>query len=557
MHPILGKRAFVPSRFLLPNTQRKARKALKFTELTTTRMSTILKEYASTLEDSTETNAGMHISEETVTVNEYVTVRGGVSVPRAWAMENLDLPWKDNTVSPKHGIDIDTSAIGPRDEQQARFFSALMAEANKRGPQDILANAATGSGKTVAGIYMGLQLGYRTLIVVDSNKIANGWLKNFHKFMGEEWTDKYVGRVQQDKCEYEGKAFSIALAQSLSRRTYPRKFYRAFGFVCVDEVQVFGGPHFAPILHMFPCRVMTGFTAENRAGSFGKRIKTHLGDTRVKSSQEVLKPKAWLLENVLKDTFWCYSDGALLTNLSKVSERNAKLAGLITDRGYHRGRNVLVLSNRTAQLVHLRKRCIELGVPAEAMGLHMGEYLSDRFVVYYKYQGSNKRNRLFVAESSYYANKARKALEGGKYEGYDLPKPLYNRLQAGEAVAWETEREKFKPTQSDLDDITNSCQIIFATYEIFSKGVDVPRLDMGVEALPSGNLKQPLGRILRLSENKLQPEWYAVCDAVHEADFEGIPDKAQEAYLLNEFFEGKTNSRITALRKAKAQIKRQ
>lgn len=547
----------MPTRLLLPTEQRGARKALTFEEYTTTRMSEIIKEYAASLEDKDGINAEMHVAGETVTVNEYVEVRGGVSLPRAWAMKHLpSLAWVDNTVTTRHNIKYNKNAIKPRDAQQGRFFDALMAAANSDGVQDILANAATGSGKTVAGIYMGLQLGYRTLIVVDSNKIANGWLKNFRQFMGDEWTEQNVGRVQQDKCEYQDKAFSIALGQSLSRRDYGRKFYTAFGCVIMDEVQVFGGPAFAPILHMFPCRVMVGFTAENRTGAFGKRIKAHLGDTRVKSSQEVLKPKAWLIDNPLENTFYCYTDGALLTNLSKIPKRNANLAKLIADRGYHRKRNVLVLSNRTAQCVEIRRLCMDLGVPASAMGLHMGSYLTDRFVVYYAYEKDGKRNRATVCGDKNAANRAISAIQRGDLDPYDLPKTLYNRLQAGEAVYWSTAREEFKPSQSDLDDITNSCQIIFATYEIFSKGVDVPRLDMGVEALPSGNVKQPLGRILRLAENKNQPEWYAICDSVDLEIYTGT-SKEHEAHLLTEFFDGKTNSRITALRKAQAQIKRQ
>lgn len=412
------------------------------------------------------------------------------------------------------------------------------------------------SGKTVAGIYMGWQLQTPTLIVVDSNKIARGWLKNFRQFFGQGWTDRNVGRAQQDVCDYEGKAFVITLAQSLARRDYGQDFYRNFGLLVVDEVQVFGGPHFSPILHMFPARVRAHFTAENRGGQFGKLIKTHTGNPRVVSSQEVLKPDAWIITNKMEQSFYAMSDGAILTGLARLEKRNQNLAKLIKKRGHDRGRNVLVLSNRTFQLQTLMKMCIDLGVPAETMGIHAGTYQTDRYVVYYKYAGSDKRNRLTVADSYGKGRTAINQVQRGEYERFSkFPTALYNRLQEGHQVDWELAREQYSPTQTELDNITHSCNIIFATYEIFSKGVDVPRLDMGVEALPSGNVKQPLGRVLRLMEGKAKPEWYAIHDTVDLPDEDGFPQNDKMAGILNEFFNGKTRARVKAIKAAGARIK--
>lgn len=184
-------------------------------------------------------------------------------------------------------------------------------------------------------------LGYRTLIIVDSNKIAQGWLNNFRKFYGHKWTQDNVGRIQQDSCEYEDKAFSIALVQSIVSRAdrYPVDLFEAFGLVVFDEVQIFGSPGYASVLGMFSARVRLGFTAENRKGAFGRLIKSHLGKPRVVSKQEVLQPRAFLIKNKIEQTFYCMSDGAILTGLSRLQDRNEKLAKLIKRRGYDRGRN--------------------------------------------------------------------------------------------------------------------------------------------------------------------------------------------------------------------------
>jgi hypothetical protein len=487
------------------------------------------------------------------TVNEYVEVRGGVSMPRDYARRHYShLNWHDNTVMShcaiKYGV-----GPAPRDEAQKLFFGKLLMEASQPGHQDILANAATGAGKSVAGVWLGQHLRTPTLILVDQTNIGKGWVKNMTKFYGAAWVKEHVGWVQQDRCDYEGKAFCVALVQSIVRRDYGPDFYNYFGLVIFDEVQVYGTPHFSKALGMFPARVRVGFTAENRGGAFGRLIKAHLGDTRVVSHQEVMQARAYLIQNKLTSVFYAQSDGAILTGLSRVDKRNTALSKLIKERGYDRGRQVLVLSDRTAHLVELRERCIALGIPPEDMGLYIGTYTSRRYEAVYTY-GKNALP-LAVFETLKEAQAVVKLLRKG-LPSIALPKALVARLKKDKAsVKFGYRPQRYSPDQIELDNITNSCQIVFATYRIFSKGVDVPRLDMGVEALPSGNLKQPLGRILRLHEGKPSPEWYAICDTV-ELDEPFNTSGNPAANLLNLFLHGKTRTRIAALKRANAKISR-
>lgn len=494
---------------------------------------------------------------EEAVVNECVETPNGLSLPRAWAVKQFPhLRWADRTVFPQHDISFGKGGITPRDDRQRKFFGDLMEAARQPGPQNILANATTGAGKTASAIYMGWQLRTPTLVVVDSNKIANGWLNNFRKFFGKKWTVNRVGRAQQDVLDYRCKAFVISLVQSLSVRDYGEDFYRHFGLVAYDEIQIFGNPGYCGVMHQFPARVRAGFTAENRGGEFGKLIKTHMGDTRVVSKQEVLKPAAWILRNKLQSGLNTYSEGAMITSLSRIEERNQRIAKLVKTRGWDRQRNVLVLSNRTAHLVNLREMFIEQGIPADEIGIHVGSYVTDRRVMRYRYADSGKANTVHICENEREANALLKRLEAGNYDGIKLPSALCNRLQAGESVTWNFAPEEYKPTQNELDQITENCRIVNATYEIFAKGVDVPRLDMGVEALPYGNIKQPLGRVLRILPDKLKPEWYAVDDYydIEENFGEG---KLRTIKMLNQYFSSKTRARITALQRAKADIYKQ
>lgn len=548
MQPTIGRRAFVPTHLLDPDTVRKARKSLLFSETDRQRVHQIISDM---IKGDDELQIDFVDGEaEKVTVNEYKKVRGGVSLPRAWARKNLKhITWQDATVFPLHGIKLGKGP-SPRDAKQLEFFQGILNLA-KAGQQDILTNADTGVGKSVAGIWIGHQLKTRTLIVVDQNKIANGWLKNFRKFYGDAWTEKNVGRAQQDLCEWEDKAFTIALVQSLARRDYGADFYNAFGCVIYDEIQVFGSPHYAKVLHQFPARVRIGFTAENRAGAFGRLIKTHVGETSIVSKQEALKTRAYLIRNTIRQTFYCMSDGAILTGLSRIADRNRKLASLIKRRGYDRDRQVLVLSDRTAHLYHLRRLLIDLGVPASVIGMHCGSYMTDRLVISYSYNENGNKQKLWVVDDPSQVKDVLRKLKRGEHNEFNIPKALAIRLQKGERVFWHTTPEEYVPSQIELDNITNSCQIILATYQIFSKGIDVPRLDMGVEALPSGNVKQPLGRIRRTFEGKPQPEWYAIVDTV---ELEGAFKSNPQATIINTYLTSKTETRIKALQRAKAQI---
>lgn len=545
----LRKRAFVPTRLLSPKMKGKAQNSLLFVETP-----------KPGIHDDAE---GVESVEEETICDEFWRVTGGYSLPRAWAVKNLpEVEWTDNTEFPRLRVKF-PKQIEPWTDQQTKFFTDLLAAAKQSdGPENILANATTGSGKTVAGLYLGQQLKTPTIIIVDRTKIGNGWVKQATQFFGKAWVKKHVGWVQQDRCEWEGKAYVIALGQSLYRRKYADDFYNNFGLAIIDEIQIFGGPAMSPNLHMFPARVRIGLTAENRGGDFGKLIKAHVGDTRVVSKQEVMLPHAYVLRNEIPHTFYCQSEGALLTNLSRLNARNGRIAQLIKNRAYDRGRQTLVMSNRTAQLVTLKRLCVRLGIPDEAIGLHMGSYISDRMTLSYRLQDGGPKRKVGV-----YATRARAqtaqihidALSGAYYAeaqaAGNIPKALYIRLQAGQSVMWVIDREEYKPTENELDDITNSCQIIFATYEIFAKGVNVPRLDLGIEALPSGNVKQPLGRILRIKEGKATPEWYAVHDVIKPKNIMDV-DTATMTYL-NNYFTAKTKARYAALRKAKAKVSTQ
>lgn len=480
-----------------------------------------------------------------------------VSLPRQWALTNIPVAYEDKTRFPTIPALRRLTAITPRDEQQRAFFTGLIRQAERPGPQQLLANATTGAGKTAAQIWLGQQLATRTLIVVDSNKIANTYLKDFAKFYGKQWADNNVGRIQQDRCDIN-KPYVIAMVQSLSSRHYPKEAYNAFGLVCFDEVQIYGNLAYHRVLGMFNARVKAGFTATNKGGDFGKVITGYIGKPAVVSTQEVMKPETHVVTYRLPRLVSIYSDGALLNDLVKIKDRNDMLAELIVAKAWRRKRVGLILSDRVEHLQALQKRVIKLGVPVNQTGLHVGEYDDGTYTVGYSYDEGARWIKLKVSFTQYLADVLSEELTFAKRTSRVWDRPYipatvkkYIQKNGHTGISFMPLPNTVKPTEDELDSIANSCMLVFATYRIFSKGVNYPRLNFGLEASPVGNVTQPLGRITRLLDGKPTPEWWAIYDRYV---FDDIADEElmRQADAVNAFFDTKHRSRKQGFRIAGA-----
>lgn len=552
MKPYIGKRAYIPRKLISPRKRKQFLEELTYTQYQ---------------QDTVKTAAhrqkvyGYSEAEEQVICNYRLShAKRMVSLPRDWALEKFGLDFfTDKTTDPKHKITFPKD-IAPRDERQRLFFEGIYQKAVKPGPQQILANATTGSGKSVASIKLGMMLRTPTLIVVDSNKLAAGFIKNFDKFFGQKWRNKYVGRIQQDQCDYEGKAFCIALVQSLRSRKYPAAMYKYFGCIIYDEVQIYGSSYH-DAMGMFSARVLVGMTATNKSGSFGNLITGYLGNPAVVSKQEVLHPDAFIIRNQVSRLYNVYSDGTLVNSIATDSDRNALLANLIYERGFKRKRVCLVLSDRVAQLQDLRRRLLKKGIDDDDARLHVGEYEEDSYTVAYSYD-KERWIRMDLRGIQKSMKQFARDLESGKHQDHPLiPATVKKAVVNGSPIYFDVVKRLYKPSEQELDYIANYCYIILATYKIFAKGVDYPRIDMGVEATPIGNATQPLGRTLRIPEgfNKPKPEWYALHDRFimppregFGTDYESVNAVAQ---TMNHFFDKKASAREKALLKAKATIR--
>ena len=399
-----------------------------------------------------------------------------ISIPRDYGRFCIDIPEAtENLTTDKRGQFLPDfyrkEPITPRDSLQADFFSQIANVCKRDGVIDCMANARTGSGKTVASLSLIRDLGTPTLVVVHTNRLKEQWIgvpgekSGMRFFFGDTFADNCVGIVQQDECDFEGKAVVVASLASLVSRKYPDELYKYFGLVIFDEVHKMGAPEMSKVMSLFNARVRLGLTATNRRDALKAVCDLHLGKPKIVSGQSVLRPKIFnvVYTSKMNSYFMRFSKVArnmIITKLAEDPIRNDLLTKIIYDRGYQRKRNVVVLSDRISQLQEIKKSLVLLGVPEATIGLYVDKY-------------------------------KQRVVRDGKWVMKDI----------------KVKEEEFKR-------ITKECSIILATYGIFATGTDIPRIDFGVEATPRANQDQAIGRILRLYENKPQPEWIGVEDKI-------------------------------------------
>jgi superfamily II DNA or RNA helicase len=339
-------------------------------------------------------------------------------------------------------------------EAQAAFMANL-ADGMRRW-KSMTASAPTGSGKTVCALNTAAELGRRTIIFVHLERLMHQWVDEIESKLGVP-RDR-IGIVQQDRCEWEGKDFVVALLHSVVRRSYPAEFYRAFGFAIYDEMHKVGTQFFAPAVHLFPCRYKLGLSATVHRKDGGERVYFwHLGPIRVTSEAEALPLKCYVLPYRSTKPLWGSNHGSRIKCLTQDPDRNALIVSVIK-RFYNTGRNALVVSESVEHLQKLMAMAERVGVPRSAMGQFTSE------------------------------------------------------VHRTTTVAGKRKTTKSKQSKDTLDFVKEKAQLIFATYGMMTEGIDIPRLDAGIDATPRSAATQLIGRIRRPMPGKRLPLWITVRD---------------------------------------------
>jgi superfamily II DNA or RNA helicase len=356
---------------------------------------------------------------------------------------------------------------------QAEFFYQIISSVKQN--ITALIEAPTGSGKTVAMLNAIGSLGKTALVVVPSKALAEQWKEEAIRHLGLKHEE--IGLVQGNLANWRDRKIVIAVIHNLFQKEFTAEFYDYFGTVCWDEAHRLGAPEFAKTMPLFRARHRIAATATpTRKDGCMKMVHNCFGPVSVRLNGDALPCECKILN--YQDPFYAKIKSAPLPVLLKVVTKSFGRNRMIADqvKSLHQdGRNVLVLSDRIEHLQTLQTLLNQRGIKDE-IGLFVGSYSA-----------------------------------GGK------------RKQTGQAYL-----------NSVRDDPKYS--VILATYSMMKEGVNIPRLDAGIDATPRADGIQAIGRIRRPIPNKRMPIWFTIID-------QGLP-----------MFEGFGRSRLRDYKKANVKI---
>ncbi len=349
---------------------------------------------------------------------------------------------------------------------------------------DFLFRAHTGWGKTIGCLIMAARVGVTTLVVVDQENLKEQWLKALDEHFGMTVENGGVGIIQGKVCDYKHPV-TIAMVQTLSRKTYPDEVYDYFGMLITDEVHAIGSPTFSRILMQFHATYRVGPSATpKRKDGLQKMLDYNLGPVRVAADKEHDESSVYFINHPTIYSFYANVSpkiGRILTEASEDGARNLLIAEN-TMLLWETGRDVLVLSDRIEQLQSLIALLYYMGVDEDETGLYADMEPHWRWA---KNPTPARRPQGWVKNE-----------DTGMLEYTPISLQLISK----------------KIPKARLDYVKANARMFHATYGKCAKGFDEPRLRAGIDATPRGAAEQIHGRILREVNASKMAIWVTIVD---------------------------------------------
>jgi len=345
-----------------------------------------------------------------------------------------------------------------------------------------LLSVPCGFGKTVCALYIAVKLGYKTLIIVHKTVLLKQWIKSMFEFLDIDASR--IGIIQSNKCNIDGKDIVVGMIQTISKRKYLDEF-KHFGFVIYDEAHVVGCKYYSNALLKTGTKYTLALTATPYR--YDKTIKVmywFLGGTIYREKKKINKNmiikviKHKSTNKLFTTKFRWYKGqmrpdtGEMITNLCNIPSRNKNIIDTITHiRRTEPKRKILILSSRITQL-----KILKSGVDKYIKQDIQKKLIDDTEIHSCLYIGSTPQSQRLIAE--------------------------------------------------DTGDI------IFATYDIASTGLDIKHLNTLIFASPKKDIMQSAGRISRtiLGIGDVRPmiidytddidiinHWYSIRSAIYNA----------------------------------------
>lgn len=432
------------------------------------------------------------------------------------------------------------------------FLNRFTAQSQDGSHLGGILHASTGFGKSDVALGIANAVGVSTLILTHKEFLLKQWVARIKKWM----PDAKVGIVREEKCEFEGCDFVVAMMQSLAldtetRNRYPAGLYDWAGFLILDEIHRVGAPTWAPLAPKFSAAHRLGLTATPRRkddadvvfwwniGQIAYRAKTEMPKPHVRM---IFLPKAPDAPDVL--TTPDKNNAVVINVLTKMSGRNVRIIReTVKALKASSARKIMVLSER---LEHLRKLEASLQEAISRDSAFEGEQVTTDFYVGEWFTGDvvqPLRSGSWTMENGgreeainliYTSVSRRKGYRGTiERQTRDVEKihvlhiPASDMAQLfgedfgadgshsiiledctdeelfGAAKWWKVQqkrREKMRPRTDEELLKAEQARVMFGTYQLMAEGIDLPPLDLLVLASPISDIEQTAGRSRRFCD---------------------------------------------------------
>ena len=367
--------------------------------------------------------------------------KSGICIPRFYGEDKFGPPKEDRRPEP---VKISCKFNGKlRDEthQNDALGAALKAGHG-------VLSLPCGFGKTTVSLAIACKLGYRTMIVVHKEFLANQWRERIQQFC----PGASIGIVQQDKKETECD-FVIAMLQSLSLKEYSFSDFDSIGTLIVDEAHHICAKEFSQSLFkMCPKHVFGLSATPTRKDGLTKVLHWFMGPTffeAERKNQEQVE--------VFPIEYKCdrFQDPPPCTRFGKLS-----LATMITELTEDRGRNIVILKlvkdivKTTRQVLVLSDRRHHCEVMHQSFkktsGLYMGGMKEAELTE------SSKKQIIFATFSQ-----AHEGLDIPTLDTVILATPKSDIVQSIGRIMRETKGKKNNPHIYDIFDQWSICHAMY------------------------------------------------------------------------------------------------
>ena len=367
--------------------------------------------------------------------------KSGICIPRFYGEDKFGPPKEDRRPEP---VKISCKFNGKlRDEthQNDALGAALKAGHG-------VLSLPCGFGKTTVSLAIACKLGYRTMIVVHKEFLANQWRERIQQFC----PGASIGIVQQNKKETECD-FVIAMLQSLSLKEYSFSDFDSIGTLIVDEAHHICAKVFSQSLFkMCPKHVFGLSATPTRKDGLTKVLHWFMGPTffeAERKNQEQVE--------VFPIEYNCdrFQDPPPCTRFGKLS-----LATMITELTEDRGRNIVILKlvkdivKTTRQVLVLSDRRHHCEVMHQSFkktsGLYMGGMKEAELTE------SSKKQIIFATFSQ-----AHEGLDIPTLDTVILATPKSDIVQSIGRIMRETKGKKNNPHIYDIFDQWSICHAMY------------------------------------------------------------------------------------------------